>query len=119
MSLNNIAQILGQTEHFDNVTHHFAPEGQSGYAKQVDMKRGTTALSHSHPTDHVSVLASGRVLLDTDESDRVELVGPTAVFIKAGLAHAIHAAEDSVWFCVHNISVDDPDVVDDVILGRV
>lgn len=102
------------------IQHHFpAREGARGYAKQMLIRRGFEALSHSHPTDHVSCLASGRVLVATDREPAFEVVGPGIVFIEAGLAHSIQALEDSVWFCIHDIVVIDLATVDDVILGRI
>lgn len=119
MPLAELGVALGGFMAVDlGIKHHFAPDGTRGYAKQMHLPAGTLVLSHSHPTDHASCLASGRVIVRTDESAPREFAAPDIVFIKAGLVHSIAAIEDSVWFCIHDIEVTDQGAVDDVILGR-
>jgi len=98
------------------IVHHFS----SGvYAKQMTLPAGYTALSHSHNFDHMSILASGKVLVKTDDSEVVEYTAPTVVTIKAGINHAIYAVEDSSWFCVHATEETDEDHIDEVLIKKV
>jgi quercetin dioxygenase-like cupin family protein len=97
------------------IIHHFS----SGvYAKQMTLPAGFTALSHSHNFDHMSILASGKVLVKTDDSDVVEYTAPTVVTIKAGVNHAIYAVEDSSWFCVHATEETDEEHIDEVLIKK-
>lgn len=104
----------GQFDVDPQIVHHFS----SGvYAKQMSIPKGFTALSHSHAFDHLSILASGKVIVSTDEGI-TEYTAPTAITIKAGVHHAIYAMQDSSWFCVHATDETDPDKVDEVLIEK-
>lgn len=96
------------------VVHHFS----SGvYAKQMQLPKGYTALSHSHEYDHLSILAKGKVRIQTDETSG-EFEAPTCLTIKAGMNHSITALEDVTWFCIHATEETDPQKVDEVLIQR-
>ena len=84
----------------------------------MSLPKGFTALSHSHNFDHLSILAQGKVKVITDEGI-TEYSAPTAITIKAGIHHAIHAIEDSSWFCVHATDETDESKVDQVLVKKV
>lgn len=113
-TIKQAAQEMAGTFEVDlGIVHHFS----SGvYAKQMTIPAGYTALSHSHNFDHMSILASGKVLVKTDDSEVVEYTAPTVVTIKAGINHAIYAVEDSSWFCVHATEETDEDHIDEVLI---
>jgi len=113
-TIKQAAQEMAGTFEVDlGIVHHFS----SGvYAKQMTLPAGYTALSHSHNFDHMSILASGKVLVKTDDSEVVEYTAPTVVTIKAGINHAIYAVEDSSWFCVHATEETDEDHIDEVLI---
>jgi quercetin dioxygenase-like cupin family protein len=105
----------GKFEFDPCIVHHFS----SGvYAKQMTLPAGATVLSHAHDFDHLSILAQGHVLVKTDDSDVVEYLAPIALTIKAGVNHAIHALEDSSWFCIHATEETDPNKVDKVLIKK-
>ena len=96
------------------IIHHFS----SGvYSKQMCLPKGYMAFSHSHPFDHLSILASGKVIVKTDNETK-EYTAPHCLTITKGLNHSIEALEDSVWFCIHATDETDISKVDDVILGK-
>lgn len=87
------------------------------YAKETHIPAGTKLTQHVHPFDHLSILASGSVLVRADgwvES----YAAPAAITIKAGIAHEVEAATDTVWFCLHATDETDPEKVDHAILGQ-
>jgi quercetin dioxygenase-like cupin family protein len=97
-----------------NTIHHFS----SGvYAKQMLLPKGAIALTHKHKYDHLSILAQGRVVLETPEG-RQMYCAPAAVTIRAGVSHGIMALEDSVWFCIHATDETDPAKVDEVVIQK-
>lgn len=105
MSSSDVAEAL-------DMIHHFS----SGvYAKQVLIRQGMYAEQHIHKYDHLSILASGTVLLEVD-GDAIEKTGPACLTIRAGSAHKITALTDAVWFCIHATDETDPSLVDEVIL---
>jgi hypothetical protein len=96
------------------VHHHFAG---GVYAKEARIPTGGFVVSHSHPYDHLSILAAGRVRLEGAGGVRY-LRGPIVVEIKKGVEHKVTALTDAVWYCIHATAETDPEKVDDVILSR-
>lgn len=94
------------------VSHHF---GGGAYAKEVVIPKGTWLQQHSHPYDHLSILAKGSV---TVEAGGVKSwhTGPECMVIKAGIKHSVTALTDAVWFCVHATEDTNPETVDGTIL---
>jgi quercetin dioxygenase-like cupin family protein len=94
--------------------HHFS----SGvYAKQMHLPKGYMAISHQHNYDHLSVLASGKVIVKTDDGEQ-EYTAPVAITIAKHKNHAITALEDAVWFCIHATDETDSNKVDEVIIMK-
>lgn len=85
------------------------------YAKQMVLPAGHCAETHEHQYDHISILATGEVVVCID-GVRERHVGPTALVIPAGKVHRIDAITDSVWFCVHATDETDPEKVDEVLI---
>ena len=94
------------------IIHHFS---DGLYARQMKIPKGYLAVSHAHNYSHLSVLASGRVIVQTDQWTK-EFKAPACIEIKAGIHHKIIGLEDAVWFCVH--STDVTDEVDEVLIQR-
>jgi len=114
-TVKELAQIhQGQYAIDLGTQHHFS----SGvYAKQMMLPKGYMALSHAHTYDHLSLLASGKVIVKTDEGEQ-EFTGPACLTIKRNKNHAITALEDAVWFCIHATEETDPNKVDEVIIMK-
>lgn len=94
--------------------HHF---GGGIYAKQMHVPKGYSVGKHAHNYDHLSILANGRVCIETDE-DAKEYSAPVCILIKANLFHKITALDDSVWFCIHATEETDPGHVDQVLIEK-
>jgi quercetin dioxygenase-like cupin family protein len=90
------------------ITHHFS----SGvYAKEVIIPAGRLLVQHKHAHDHMSILASGRVVVSIGDRKR-EYSAPAVINIPAGVSHSVASIADSVWFCVHHTNETDPDEID-------
>ncbi len=97
-----------------DIEHHFS----SGmYAKQMLIPAGFSAFQHKHEYDHLSILASGRVIVQTDDG-QVEYTAPSCITIKRNINHAVHALEDAVWFCIHATEETDEEQVDKVLIKK-
>lgn len=94
------------------VVHHFS---DGLYAKQMMLKKGYWAVSHSHNYDHLSILATGVAEVTTDD-ETVVYIAPACIQIKKGVNHGILALEDATWFCIHATNETDPDKVDEVLI---
>ena len=111
---DEFAQNLGRFDADLGTIHHFS---DGLYAKQMNFPAGYTALSHAHNYAHLSILAKGRVLVQTDDWEQ-EFTAPACIEIKAGIHHKIVSLEDCVWFCIHATDETDPDKVDEVLIAR-
>lgn len=68
---------------------------------------------HTHDHDHVSLLMSGRVLVEVNGHQSKEFVAPTYITIKATHRHKITALEDNtLWWCLHAKRDEDGDVIE-------
>ncbi len=77
------------------------------YAKEVHIPAGHMLVGHVHAYDHLSILASGEVLLsEGDGALPKSFKAPAAIEIKAGVEHAVYAHLDSVWYCLHRVPDD-------------
>jgi quercetin dioxygenase-like cupin family protein len=107
------AENLGRFDVDLGIQHHFS----SGvYAKEIHIPAGCVIGSHSHRFDHLSLLASGEVVVRT-ESKSSRYTAPSCVAIEAGAHHEITAITDTVWYCIHATSVTDPALVDEELIG--
>ena len=96
------------------VKHHFS----SGvYTKQMMLPKGHFVVSHAHTYDHLSILASGTVIVKTDEGSQVYFA-PACITIQKHVNHLITAVEDAHWFCIHATTETDPDKVDEVLIMK-
>lgn len=109
-----VKEMEGVFEFDPKIQHHFS----SGvYAKQMVLPKDYFVISHSHNFDHLSILASGSVIVRTDESEQ-QYDGPACLTIKANTHHEITALTDSVWFCVHATEETDESKVDEVLISH-
>jgi quercetin dioxygenase-like cupin family protein len=95
------------------IVHHFS---DGIYARQMSLQKNLFAVTHAHEYDHLSILASGRVIVEIDGNSE-EFAAPACINISAGKHHRIVALEDSVWFCVHATDETDVDKLDEVLIG--
>ena len=76
------------------------------YAKKTLIPAGAELAQHAHSHDHMSILASGAVVLTVDgEASTWE--APACITVRAGARHAVRALTDAVWFCVWPSDADD------------
>jgi len=96
------------------VVHHFS---DGLYAKRMNLATGSVAVTHSHRYDHLSILATGRVVLTTNGTP-TEYIAPACINICAGVHHQIESLEPSIWFCIHATDEADPEKIDEIILRK-
>lgn len=103
----NVGDFLGQLHHFSSGV----------YAKQMQIPAGHVVGSHAHKYSHLSILASGSVIVEVDGVLQ-DHTGPTCIEIKAGSEHKVFAKTDAVWFCVHATDATCADEVDEVLIAE-
>lgn len=107
-------QRKGQFAVDPQVEHHFS---DGLYAKRMVIPKGFEAGQHAHKYSHLSILAKGRVIVKTDDTQK-EYAAPACIEIKLGINHTIEALEDSEWFCIHATSETDVEKIDQVLIER-
>lgn len=115
MTLSEEFKNLQGTFEIDLGTLHHFSDGV--YAKQMHLPQNHRAISHKHNYSHLSILAKGKAIVTTDESQHI-YTAPACINIKAGLNHEVYALEDVTWFCIHATEETDPDKVDEVLIGE-
>lgn len=94
------------------IQHHFS---DGVYAKQMALPKGHFAVSHKHKYSHLSVMASGVAVVETNGTETT-YTAPACIEIKAGVEHKITALEDVMWFCIHATDETDADKVDNILI---
>jgi hypothetical protein len=89
------------------IEHHFAP---NVYVRQMCMPADVVLTGASHKTEHLCILAKGRVKVVNGE-DQVEYTAPAIIKAGIGTKRAIWALEDSVWFNIHPTATTDLDAL--------
>lgn len=76
------------------------------YIKTYFVPKGMRLYSKQFPTEHVTILAYGSVLVD-DNGVKTRFVAPAHYVFPANRRVEITTLEDSVWYCVHPTDVTD------------
>jgi quercetin dioxygenase-like cupin family protein len=119
-SMPEPAEAAGVRAHVDTlavngvtVHHNF---GGGVYAKETQIPAGVVLTQHTHPHDHLSILAQGIAMVEAD-GERRTLIGPCCITIKAGAPHKVTAHTPVVWYCIHATEDTDPATVDTSVLS--
>jgi len=107
------AHVDTLAQHGVDVAHFF---GAGVYAKETRIPAGVVLTQHTHPHDHLSILAHGMAMVEV-MGERRSLSGPACLTIKAGMPHKVMALTDAVWYCLHATEDTDPATVDTSILS--
>ena len=89
------------------ISHHF---GGGVYAKETFIPAGMILVQHKHKYDHLSILASGSIILDID-GVHLPITGPYCINVAAGKHHGFKTVTEAVWYCIHASGVADDDAL--------
>lgn len=92
---------------------HFFAAGL--YAKEMRIPAKHFVKKHVHDYDHLSILASGVVMVRMNGHSR-RFKAPACIAIPAGVEHVIDAVTDAVWYCIHATEETDPEKVDQALI---
>lgn len=74
-------------------------EGEQMLAARVVLRKGCEVKVHSHPSEQIAMVMSGRVRWTLGEEGRLEEVGPgQVVHLPANIPHGVFALEDTLIF---------------------
>lgn len=84
------------------------------FSRQMHFKNaGDTELGHTHPFDHLTLLAAGSVKVTVEGVDTV-FKAPHMIYIHKDKVHKLEALEDNtVAYCIH--ALRDGNEVDDIL----
>ncbi|SCX58902.1 cupin domain-containing protein [Nitrosospira sp. Nsp1] len=96
------------------IKHYFS---DGVYAKQMHIDAGQYIVSHKHKYSHMSILASGEVVVRI-EGEEIRYEAPACIEIGADQHHMITAIKDSVWFCIHATAETDVERIDETLISN-
>lgn len=99
------------------VKHYFSA---GIYAKHMEIPDEFEVSTHKHEYDHLSILASGCVIVDVD-ADSTIYYAPAVIEIAAGKEHRIRTVNGSAtWFCIHGVDDQyDEASIDNILIQKV
>lgn len=94
------------------ICHHFAP---GIYSREMRMPSGSVVVGKIHKTEHLCVLAKGRVTV-VSEDGKKEYSAPSVIHSMPGTKRALHAHEEVVWINFHHNPTNENDIskIDDL-----
>lgn len=105
-------KMVGTFEVDLGIKHNFS---DGLYAKEMFVPKGYMVGQHAHKFSHLSILAKGKVIVRTDDSE-INYEAPACLEIKEGINHAIEALEDTVWYCIHATNEQNIDKIDNILI---
>lgn len=102
-ALESALQALPQAD--CPVSHHFAP---GLYGRKIEIAAGTVVTGAIHKTEHLIVIAKGRLRIVTDDGT-TEVQAGDIITCKPGMKNAVVALEDSAWVNFFPTDETDPD----------
>lgn len=94
-------------------THELGYFGNIWVRQNLLKYAGDTVGGHLHHFDHVSLLATGKVIVEVDGFEPKEFSAPTFIVIKKEHKHRFTALEDNtLWYCVFALRDVDGNVTD-------
>ena len=94
-------------------THELGYFGNIWVRQNLLKNKGDFTNGHLHHFDHVSLLATGKVLVEVDGFEPQEFTAPTFIVIKRDHNHKFVALEDNtLWYCVFALRDIDGNVTD-------
>jgi quercetin dioxygenase-like cupin family protein len=103
----------------ENVVSNSSPEVAIGcvanmFVRQMCFKQaGHTEQGHTHSFDHLTLLATGRLLVEVPQGTTI-YSAPAMIFIHKDVAHKLTALEpNTLAYCIHGLR--DLDVSEDII----
>lgn len=103
----------GETVHIKTEVFHSGNE----YAKRMFIPQGFLVKTHKHKFDHLSLLVSGKVVVNCD-GEQKGYTGDSCIIIKKNVAHSILALEDSVWYCIHGTTEHNLALIDETLVNE-
>jgi hypothetical protein len=70
------------------------------YIKAYHVAPGVKLVNKQFPTDHITILAKGSVVME-EEGVKVRFVAPAHFNFKANSRYVIGTLEECVWYCIH------------------
>ena len=80
------------------VKNIFAP---NVYIKAFFVPKGLRVITKAFREDHVTILATGSVLVEDPDGVKTRYVAPVAIHFKQQTRYRATTLEDAVWYCIH------------------
>jgi len=97
---------MSKLPQYEPETKHYFHAGM--YCREVFRHAGVTIVGKVHKKEHFYVIASGTVVVTTDDGMR-KLIGPAVVMTKPGSKRAVHAITDATCMTFHVTKAKTPE----------
>jgi quercetin dioxygenase-like cupin family protein len=96
------------------VDHVFA---DGVYARCMNIPKGTMLTGKIHKTQHLNIVAKGRILVATEDGTK-EISAPCIFVSEPGTKRAGYALEDTVWINIHVTDETDLDKIEEQVIDN-
>jgi hypothetical protein len=106
-AIEAVAKQCAQTFQIEcPLTHHFSP---GIYCREILMPGGTFVVGHTHKTQHLNVILSGKVYVLMD--GKIQYIeGPAVIESNPGVRKVLLIEEETRWMTVHSNPSDNRDI---------
>jgi hypothetical protein len=94
---------------FEPKTEHYFADGM--YCRAITTPADVTVVGKVHKKEHFYIVASGTVLVTTDEGVQ-EITGPRVIVSKPGAKRAVYSVTESTRITVHRTDSTDLDEIE-------
>lgn len=88
------------------LNHHFAP---GVYVRELVIPAGAVVVGKMHATEHISIMSKGRLVVVTEEGQKV-IEAPCTMVAPRGTKRAVYALEETVFINVHPNPTNEKDL---------
>lgn len=108
------AVMIGMAQAVLTTAHHFS---EGVYVRELRIPAGATAVGKIHKTRHLLIMASGDMLVVTDDEPK-RLTGFNIIETQPGEKRAVHALQDTVLVTVHVTDETDLNLIEERVIAK-
>ena len=97
--INKLEDLLAQEQQIPLEFGHIFSGGM--YARTVLIPQGTICTGLVHKSEHLNILAKGKCIVFTTDTQSEQKEAPCIFSAKAGVKKAVYALEDVLWTTIH------------------
>lgn len=105
------SMLAMKDRHVEMPTKHYFAGGV--YVREIYIPAGTCLTGKIHKTEHVNIIAKGKVWVFTEHTGREYFEAPHTYISPVGSKKALYVVEDVVWITCHKTDETDLDKLEE------